>query len=267
MKSRGAGPGKLFSFMSLGFAVNLLVCSSSIRFDIYSQIARPWFLFHKGKVGIYRAILRNIDTLKRKLIPMKQNMIRCTLVGLFLLLLAGTFAETLQAQDLHPSRRPSPLGVAQAHLGDTYVKIVYGRPYKRNREVFGTLVPYGELWRTGANEATEIILTGPVMVAGERLDAGVYSIFTTPGASSWRIHFSPQLGLDGTGQINRKTGEFIADVYDSARDVLVVEVDSESIGEESEVVEQFTIDIDPDAGQIVISWDRTMARIPIAAAM
>lgn len=74
------------------------------------------------------------------------------------------------AQDLHPSRRPSPMGMARITVDDTYIRVVYSRPYKRGREnIFGTkeseaLVPFGEIWRTGANEATEITLTGDVMV-------------------------------------------------------------------------------------------------------
>ena len=76
-------------------------------------------------------------------------------------LLCFAAAELAQAQDLHPSRRPSPIGIAKTHLGDTYVKVTYGRPYVRTRQIFGAntdstefLTPYGQIWRTGANEAT-----------------------------------------------------------------------------------------------------------------
>jgi len=96
------------------------------------------------------------------------------------------------AQDLHPSRRPSPMGMARIMLdGDAYVRVVYGRPYKRGREnIFGSteskaLVPYGERWRTGANEATEITVTKDVLVGGKKLAAGTYSLCTTPGADGW----------------------------------------------------------------------------------
>ena len=81
-------------------------------------------------------------------------------------LLCFAAADLAKAQDLHPSRRPSPIGIAKTHLGDTYVKVTYGRPYVRNRQIFGTntdstefLTPYGQIWRTGANEATEITTT------------------------------------------------------------------------------------------------------------
>ena len=109
---------------------------------------------------------------------------------------AAAFSATLAvsalaaAQDLHPSRRPSPMGMARISLGDAYLRVVYSRPYKRDRtNIFGTkesgaLVPYGEIWRTGANEATEITVTKDVLVAGKRLPAGTYSLFTTPGETS-----------------------------------------------------------------------------------
>jgi len=176
------------------------------------------------------------------------------------------------AQDLHPSRRPSPVGIAKTHLGSTYVKVTYGRPYIRGRKVFGDpsdgetyLVPFGQVWRTGANEATEITVTGPVAVAGERLDAGTYAIFTVPGASSWTIRFSPQLGLDGTGMLDAATGAFTADVYDPAMDVLSVEVPS---GATEEVVDNLTIAFEPaGAGaDMVLRWERTEVRVPLAPA-
>ena len=119
--------------------------------------------------------------------------------------LALFLAPALDAQDLHPSRRPSPMGMARITLDDTYVKVVYSRPYKRGREnIFGTeesgaLVPYGQIWRTGANEATELTTTGDLRIAGQALAAGTYSIFTVPGPEEWSVHFNSALGLSDTG--------------------------------------------------------------------
>lgn len=189
-----------------------------------------------------------------------------------LLLLAfctlGLFATpALLAQDLHPSRRPSPLGLAKTHVGDTYVKVTYGRPYMRNRAIFGHntdstsfLVPFGDLWRTGANEATEVTLTGDVTVAGEALAAGTYSIFTIPGETTWAVHFSPQLGLDGTGRL--EGNNFTPNVYDTAQDVLQITVPSHIV---DETVQQFTIAFEPaEAGtHLVMRWETTEVRIPI----
>lgn len=174
------------------------------------------------------------------------------------------------AQDLHPSRRLSPIGIAKTHVGPTYVKVTYGRPYVRGREIFGDpsggeefLVPFGQLWRTGANEATEITLTGPLLVAGQRLEAGTYSIFTVPGPESWSIRFSPQLGLDGTGMLDPATGEFTADAYDEGRDVLRVEAPARTT---EEVTDPFTIEFEPSAegADMVLRWEHTEVRLPLS---
>ena len=115
--------------------------------------------------------------------------------------------------------------MARITLGDAYVRVVYSRPYKRGRNnIFGTkesgaIVPYGERWRTGANEATEITVTKDVLVAGQKLAAGTYSLSTTPGAASWKVHFNSKLGLDGLGVL--EGGEFKA-LDLGPTDVLVV---------------------------------------------
>ncbi|HEX7087645.1 MAG TPA: DUF2911 domain-containing protein [Vicinamibacterales bacterium] len=174
------------------------------------------------------------------------------------------------AQDLHPSRRPSPLGMARTTIGDTYVRVIYGRPYKRGRNnIFGTkesgaLVPYGERWRTGANEATEITVTGDVLVAGKKLPAGTYSLFTTPGPESWKVHFNSKLGLDGTGIFANNT---FTPVDLDPTDVLVVTVPSKQLPENEEV-DQLTFEFEPGASggaDMVLRWIRTEVRIPIAA--
>ena len=191
--------------------------------------------------------------------------------GAVVLALATTLATSAPAaaQDLHPSRRPSPVGIAKVLMGDTYVKVTYGRPYMRGRAVFGAagdsityLVPFGEVWRTGANEATELTTTGPLMVAGKRLEAGTYSVFTVPGATSWSIRFSPELGLDGTNRMDEATGQFVTG-YDPEGDVLHVDVPSHAT---DEVVDQFTVALDrtPQGADLVLSWERTEVRVPLA---
>jgi len=192
-------------------------------------------------------------------------------------LLFGTALLTLApagaAQDLHPSRRPSPVGIARTLVGDTYVKVTYGRPYMRGRAVFGAasgdetfLVPFGQMWRTGANEATELTVSAPVMVQGQRLEAGTYSVFTVPGPSTWAVHINSQVGMDGTGRLDPETGAF-SETYDPADDVLVVEVSSRPLAEE---VDQLTIEFRPTApdawADMVLMWDRTEVAIRLTAA-
>ena len=195
---------------------------------------------------------------------MTRSLLRSTAPFLLAALVA---AEPVLAQDLHPSRRPSPVGIAKTFVGDTYVKVTYGRPYMRGRAIFGDpadggeyLTPYGVTWRTGANEATEITVTGPVRFAGEPLPAGTYSIFTVPGPDEWEVRLHPGLGMDGTGRLG-EDGSF-QEAYDPDQDVLVARIEP---GTFSEPVDQFTIAFEP-AGRgthMVLSWEKTEVRVPI----
>ena len=157
-------------------------------------------------------------------------------------------------------------------VGDAYVKVTYGQPYKRDRDnIFGTkesgaVVPYGEIWRTGANEATEITVTKDVMIAGKKLAAGTYSLFTTPGAESWKFHFNSLLGLDGTGYYDAVAEKFTpADL--PKHDVLVVEAKPVTLAAANEV-DQLTFEFEKTAAgaDMILRWIRTEVRLPIAAA-
>jgi hypothetical protein len=170
------------------------------------------------------------------------------------------------AQDLHPSRRPSPMGMARIAVDDTHMFVVYSRPYKRGRDnIFGTeeseaLVPFGQIWRTGANEATQITFTGDVKVAGQDLAAGTYSLFTTPGPADWQVHFNPTLGMSGTGFF--ADGQFTA-VDIPATNVLTVAAPAGTVEEE---VDQLTISFEAtDSGaDMVLTWITTQVRVPIS---
>jgi hypothetical protein len=174
---------------------------------------------------------------------------------------------SVSAQDLHPSRRPSPLGIARITLGDAYVRVIYGRPYKRGRNnIFGTkesgaLVPFGERWRTGANEATEITATRDVVVGGKKLPAGTYSLSTTPAAGSWKVHFNSKLGLDGLGIFANDT---FTPVDLAPTDVLAVSAKATELPADKEV-DQLTIEFEKTAGgaDMVLRWIRTEVRLPI----
>lgn len=175
----------------------------------------------------------------------------------------------LFAQDLHPSRRPSPMGMARTHIGEAYVFVVYSRPYKRDRDnIFGTeeseaLVPYGKVWRTGANEATQFTTLADLEIDGKTLPAGTYSLFTTPGEKEWAVHFNAKLGMSGTGIF--ADGEFTP--VDLSSNVLETTVVSSTIPEEEEV-DQFTISFEKsDAGaDLVLRWITTEVRVPLKLA-
>jgi hypothetical protein len=185
---------------------------------------------------------------------------------------AAALAVALPAQDLHPSRRKSPIGTASAQIGDAYVLVAYGQPYKRDREnIFGTkesgaLVPFGERWRTGANEATEIALDKDLTIGGKKLAAGIYSISTVPGAEKWTVHFNSQLGLDGLGHFDPKAQKFTPADLDKT-DVLVAEAKVAAIPADQKEVDQFTIAFEPTgaaSADLVLRWIRTEVRVPIS---
>lgn len=159
-----------------------------------------------------------------------------------------TCAAAYSQEALKP--RLSPLEMVTMKYGDTYIKITYGRPHKRDREIFGELVPYGQVWRTGANEATEITLTGRIKIAGRELAPGAYTIFTIPQKDKWTIILNSEVGQWGAYNYNQN--------YDVMRfDVPVKTLDV--------VYEPFTIEFEQheEITNILMMWDRTKVEIPI----
>jgi len=190
-------------------------------------------------------------------------------LGIALAVVALFAPELVQAQDLHASRRPSPMGMTRTNIDDAYLRVVYSRPYKRGRDnVFGAkdseaLIPFGEVWRTGANEATEITLTQDVTVAGKPLAAGTYTVFTTPGEKEWTFHFNTLLGMWGTLGRNPDTGKF-GPMYKDSNNALSVTVPAASAEEE---VDQFTFafkDQEDGSTHLVMTWINTEVRVPFA---
>ncbi|MEM1269110.1 MAG: DUF2911 domain-containing protein [Bacteroidota bacterium] len=189
------------------------------------------------------------------------------MVSLVALIALSFIAQDVLAQDLDPSRRKSPIGVSRTDVGNAYVKVTYGRPYVRGREIFGAegseaLIKYGSVWRLGANESTELTVTEDVMFGGERLAAGTYTLFAMLGADAWTIHVSPQLGLWATGKYDLATRTFTPDVYDPEQDVMRA---TAAVATLEEPMRQFTIDFeDVDGGvHMVMAWADAEARVPI----
>lgn len=168
------------------------------------------------------------------------------LVGFFLLLLP-CFAL---AQDV-ASTRPSPVQIITARYKETYLKITYGQPQKKGRQVFGKLVPFDQIWRTGANEATEITITKDILINQQPLKAGTYSLFTIPSKEKWIIIINSDVGMWGSYN------------YNSKKDVLRFEVPVTSTG--TTVFESFIISIDSknDKATISLAWDTTQVSFPV----
>ncbi len=117
---------------------------------------------------------------------------------------------TIMAQD--NAQRPSPPASATGQISGKSVTINYGQPSVKGREVWGKLVPYGQVWRAGANEATTIEFSKDVTIEGKTLPAGKYGFFTIPNANDWTIVF------------NKVPNQWGAFKYDAAQDALRVNV-------------------------------------------
>jgi hypothetical protein len=102
------------------------------------------------------------------------------------------------AQNGNRNNRPSPPATASGKIGDALVTIDYSSPAVKNRKVWGELVPYGKVWRAGANEATTIEFSQDVQVEGRHLAKGKYSLYTIPNENSWTVIFNKATGQWGT---------------------------------------------------------------------
>jgi hypothetical protein len=163
----------------------------------------------------------------------------------FLLLVA-----TVAFAQMDKSKRPSPPEKATCDLGGGSITTDYSSPRMKGRKIFGDLVPYGEVWRTGANEATTFVTTGEVEVGGKTVPAGSYTIFTVPEANKWTLI------------VNKKTGEWgIPYKYQSDE---LERVDMK-VSKVSSPVEDFTISYHQSSNGCVmnVEWDTTRASVDI----
>lgn len=149
----------------------------------------------------------------------------------------------------------SPQETARYETQGFDISVVYSRPYKNDRIVFGELVPYDQVWRTGANEATIFTTNAALQVQGEVLPAGSYSIFTIPGEDEWEIIFNTDTGQWGVSPLDGMANR------DPGKDILNVTVPSIST---QDVFEQFTITFDEmgDDINLIMMWDQTMVVVP-----
>lgn len=143
------------------------------------------------------------------------------------------------------SAQPSPKASAQGKG----VSVSYGAPSKKGREIFGGLVPFGQVWRTGANNATEITFTADTKFGGQDIKAGTYSLFTIPGEKEWTVILNSEL---------KQWGSFGYEKI-KAKDVLKVTSTPVKI---KEVVEQFTIRFD-NSNNLILEWDTTQVSVKV----
>jgi hypothetical protein len=153
--------------------------------------------------------------------------------------------------------RASPYDSVNFTVAEKAAQICYGRPYTKGRAIFGGHLPYGELWRTGANEPTILHIPFAASVAGINVEPGSYSIYTIPGETSWTVIVNRS--TDQWGHESRYTPEV------EAQEVGRGTVTPEAL---ETAVEQFTITAEPQAGNethVILDWEMTRVRIPIVA--
>ncbi|HKZ36499.1 MAG TPA: DUF2911 domain-containing protein [Chryseolinea sp.] len=177
---------------------------------------------------------------------------------LFSSVLFVLFSCTIQAQDFRKVDK-SPLDFAYfpdhfAHdrkeNEKAVIRVTYSRPSKNGREIFGKLVPYDKVWRTGANENTEIKFYQDVELSGKKVKAGTYALFTIPGEKNWTIILNSDLDYWGSFKYNEKN------------DVIRVTAPVSTL---TDPLENFSIQFDAKGdkqGVMKLAWDKTVVEIP-----
>jgi hypothetical protein len=142
----------------------------------------------------------------------------------------------------------SPRDSAVLEVGGARVAVDYGRPFKRGRQVFGGIVPWGEVWRTGANAATGFRTTRDLVIGGTPVPAGAYTLWTLPTPEGWKLI------------VNRQTGQWGTE-YHPEQDLARIDMRTRRV---AEPVEQFTIAVVPEGsgGAIRLAWDDLEAWVP-----
>ncbi|SFD62046.1 Protein of unknown function [Chitinophaga sp. CF118] len=160
---------------------------------------------------------------------------------LFFALLAGTSSFVSAQEKKAPA---SPRVTAEGKN----VKIAYGQPSKKGRVIFGELVPYGKVWRLGANEATEITFAKDGSFGGKPVKAGTYTLFTIPEASSWTFILNSELKQWGAYEYEKIKAKNVLEVKAAATKAAAP-------------VEKLTITVPGD--KLVVEWDQTHVEVPV----
>lgn len=165
----------------------------------------------------------------------------------FLLISSTVMSQRLRTPTLSPASKISQ------QIGLTEVGLEYARPSAKGREVFGALVPYDKIWRTGANASTKITLSESAKIGGNEIEAGTYALYTIPGENSWTIIIHS----------NTKMRSLAGDVYKQADDKFRFKANPKKLGEH---VETFTLqfaDVTASTMNLQLTWANTLVNIPI----
>ena len=167
--------------------------------------------------------------------------------------LAALLAPAAQAQVKLTVPQPSPATKTREAFSTSFVEISYSRPSLRGRVAFGGLVPYGEVWRTGANTVTKIRFGEEVQLAGQTVKAGTYALLTIPGKTDWTII------------LNRDTAQWGAYAYKQSLDVLRLSAKATKLASPQETLRLSLENRQPAAADLTLAWERTQVSLPLLA--
>ncbi len=176
---------------------------------------------------------------------------KATIKIILVLFVLVTFGENLKAQGLKLPQPSTSQTITQA-FGLGTISLNYSRPNVKGRQIFGDLLPYDQIWRTGANTATVIKFTEAVKIEGDELPAGEYALFTIPEKTEWTIIF------------NKGTKEWGSYTYSETNDVLRVKVKPNVLKDK---VETFTIqfaNVSDTKAQLQLMWENTAVHVNIS---
>lgn len=160
-----------------------------------------------------------------------------------LVVMLGASSQAVEGQ-----RKPlSPPGRAEFTLNGKKIAVNYGRPSIRGRKIFGGLVPWDRVWRTGANAATSFITEADLVIGGTTIPKGEYTLYTLPSANGWKLIVNKQTGQWGTR-------------YSEAMDLARIDM---KVGKIEDPVEMFTISFDStsNGGVMKLEWEHTRASV------
>jgi len=152
----------------------------------------------------------------------------------------------------YSTKQHSPEREVTYNVNGTNVTLYYNAPSVKSRDIFGSLVPYGEVWRTGANEPSTVTFDKAVTMGGKELGAGTYSIWTIPGPDSWEVILS-------TGQYGWGMSWGGKTPHDPELDAVVATAAAVTL---DELQEQFEISINEEAPAMEMKWEYTMVSVP-----
>ncbi len=175
--------------------------------------------------------------------------------ALAILVAVATLPMTVSAQMTggHNGKpMPSPPAKADVQLNGKQVSISYNSPRMRGRKIFGGLVPYGKVWRTGANPATTLKTDANLMIGSANVPAGTYTLYTLPSQGTWKLIINKQTGQWGT-------------VYNESKDLARVDMKKSTLPSPQENMSISFEDTQGNRTQLHVRWDTTDVWVPVVA--